>query len=198
MKSNVCNIGKDCAGLDALLKEADQAAEYNKLGHKQALRLRLLTEELAGMLSGMLENYEGRFWIESEGAKYELHVELTVSKMSREKKGSLIAVSSSRKNAAAVGFMGKIREAVENMTLGSEHAETAGMFSGVNACPTAFSDYAYPYSWSLAQYRSQLRGEDNESEWDALEKSVVAKLADDVVVGVKGKDVAITIKKSFE
>ena len=34
-------------------------------------------------------------------------------------------------------------------------------------------------------------------EWDQLEKSIVAKLADDVIVGVRGKKVEIIIKKKF-
>ena len=33
--------------------------------------------------------------------------------------------------------------------------------------------------------------------WDELEKSVIAKIADDVIVGLKGKRVDIIVKKSF-
>lgn len=36
-----------------------------------------------------------------------------------------------------------------------------------------------------------------EEEWDQLEKSIVAKLADNVIVGVMGKKVDIIIKKEF-
>ena len=40
--------------------------------------------------------------------------------------------------------------------------------------------------------------ENSENEkWDELEKSIVAKLADDVIVGVRGKNVEIVIKKEF-
>ena len=33
--------------------------------------------------------------------------------------------------------------------------------------------------------------------WDEFERSIIAKVADDVVVGVKGKTVNISIKKNF-
>lgn len=34
-------------------------------------------------------------------------------------------------------------------------------------------------------------------EWDHLDKSIVARLADDVIVGVRSKKVEIIIKKKF-
>ena len=54
----------------------------------------------------------------------------------------------------------------------------------------------YSGEWSLVNYRkTAVSGTD---EWDELEKSVIANLADDVTVGIiKGK-VEIAVKKSFE
>ena len=39
--------------------------------------------------------------------------------------------------------------------------------------------------------------EDKEDEYAELERSIVAKLADDIIVGVRGKNVEIVVKKSF-
>jgi hypothetical protein len=44
---------------------------------------------------------------------------------------------------------------------------------------------------------TQCENKTNKDEWDQLEKSIVAKLADGVIVGVKGKKVDIIIKKEF-
>jgi len=56
--------------------------------------------------------------------------------------------------------------------------------------------------WSLQTYRTGLETQrlDNaeaDAAWDELEKSIVGKLADDVVVGVKGDRIEIVITKDF-
>ena len=53
--------------------------------------------------------------------------------------------------------------------------------------------------WSLKQYQDGVRedaGEESE-EWDEFERSIIASVADDVLVGVKGNRVSIIIKKTF-
>lgn len=195
MKSNICEIKKGGIGLKNILVEVEKVASYNCLEKKEALRLRLLAEELTGMLPELVKNFDGIFWLENEENKYELHVQLSVDSLSKEKKQALIAVSSNNKNAAAVGFMGKIREIAENMLLFSDDPNTYAMpfhyyeEYDVNPC--------YSYFWTLDNYMSQRENKTNKDEWDQLEKSIVAKLADDVIVGVKGKKVDIIIKKEF-
>jgi hypothetical protein len=39
--------------------------------------------------------------------------------------------------------------------------------------------------------------EKEEKEWDELEKTIIASVADDVIVGVKGKNANIIIVKKF-
>ena len=196
MKSNVCVIKKGGIGLENILFEVEKVTSYNSLDKKQALRLRLLAEELTGMLPELVENFDGMFWVENDVNKYELHVELAVNSLSKEKKKSLIAVSSNNKNAAVVGFMGKIRDIAQNMLLYSEDQDLYLMpFQYYNEYTM---DSYYSYSWSLDQYMLQYdNNPKKEEEWDQLEKSIVAKLADDVIVGVKGKKVDIIIKKEF-
>ena len=195
MKSNVCEIKIGGIGLKNILLEVEKVTSYNRLEKKQALRLRLLAEELTGMLPELVKNFEGIFWIENEGNKYELHVQLFVDSLSKEKKQALIAVSSNNKNAAAVGFMGKIREIAENMLLYSDDPNSYSMpFHYYGEYDV---DSYYSYSWTLDNYMSQPKNKTNKDEWDQLEKSIVAKLADDVIVGVRGKKVDIIIKKEF-
>jgi hypothetical protein len=49
--------------------------------------------------------------------------------------------------------------------------------------------------WTLSKYRDSVKNE--EEPWDELEKSIIANVADDVVVSVKGKQVEIVILKDF-
>lgn len=194
MKSNVCILKKGGLGLENVLAEVEKVTSYNEMQKKEALRLRLLAEELVGMLSELIANFEGSFWLQNNENLYELHAELSVEKLSKENKGSLIAVSGNKKNAAASSFMGKIRDIAENMLLYSEAPSDPDCLRGYDVV-----DVHYTYAWTLEHYMKQQKerlSHDSE-EWDQLEKSIVAKLADDVIVGVRGKKVEIIIKKKF-
>jgi hypothetical protein len=64
--------------------------------------------------------------------------------------------------------------------------------------PTGLSDGVdYAYLWSLEQYRAQVQKDEQGEEWDELEKSVLASVADDVIVKVKGNCADIVIVKKF-
>lgn len=196
MKSNICVLQRGGLGLENVLTEVEKVASYNGMQKKEALRLRLLAEELVGMLSELVENFDGFFWIQNQENRYELHAELSVEQLSKEKKEMLIEISAKKKNAAASGFMGKLRDIAENMLLFS--GETGVAYTTDTAYQYDY-DVCYSYAWTLNHYMSRQQESLNEDseEWDRLEKSIVAKLADDVIVGVRGKKVEIIIKKEF-
>ena len=198
MRSKNCAIKKGGEGLKDVLAEVEKIADYNELPKKQTLRLSLLAEELVGMLPELVKNFEGSFWIQSKGTQYELHVELLVDSLSKERKEALIEVSANKKNAANTGFMGKIRDIAENMLLRSEE-DFGEVYAVDQEYMTDYQsfDYHYTYAWTLNNYVSNKQESTDSATWDELEKSIVAKLADDVIVGVRGKKVEIVIKKEF-
>ena len=156
MKSNVCALEKGGKGLDKILAEVEHVAEYNKLGEKQTLRLRLLAEELSGMLGGILDNFSGEFWAEDRNGTYELHTVIKVDEMTYELRNELLKLSSSGKNFSARGIMGKIRAAIDNLILAS-----AGMpfdetmyLSGVGYGVEVNGIYS---AWSLNRYRDDIK-----------------------------------------
>lgn len=200
MKSNICTIQKGGLGLETILNEVEKVAAYNGLQKKEALRLRLLAEELTGMLPELVRDFDGSFWMQNDENKYELHVELLVDSLSKERKQALIAVSATRKNASASGFMQKIRDIAENMLLYSEQPDTDHFYTPEYMYDYAPNDCHYSYAWSLDHYITQQQRSldtEDDKEWDQLEKSIVAKLADDVIVGVRGRKVEIIIKKAL-
>ena len=67
MKSNICKLNEDLTCLEAVLAEVEKVTGYNSLEGKKALRLRLLAEELCGMLPGLTQNFSGEFWAENDG-----------------------------------------------------------------------------------------------------------------------------------
>lgn len=207
MKSNICKLNKDSACIEAVLAEVEKVAQYNNLEGKQALRLRLLAEELCGMLPGLVEKFSGVFWAENDENNYELHVELKAGDMTLDLRDELISVSKSGKNSAVKGIMGKIRAVAETMLLAAEDPSVSlpvngyydyhGFDMGFGYLPPAVAyQTGYSYSWSLVNYKTIVE----EKEDDAcaeLERSIVAKLADDILVGVRGKNVEIIVKKLF-
>ena len=198
MKSNVCKIDNGTKDLAAILNESERVAEYNGFTHKQALQLRLLCEEIDGMLPNIIDAFEGSLWIETEDGVCKVHVAIEIPEFNAEKKEDLIGVAKNKKNAAAVGIVGKIRDAVENFLLTEDSTMAlAASASGLHPATGYYDGIDYSYLWSLEQYRNSVNKEEEEEAWDELEKSVIASVADDVIVGVKGKQATIVIVKKF-
>ena len=198
MKSNICKIEKGTKDLDAIFKECEKVAEYNGLNHKQALGLRLLCEEMDGMLPNIIEDFDGELWIEFEDGVCKVNISIQIPEFNVEKKEELIGIAKNKKNAAAVGIVGKIRDSIENFFLDEESMEALDLSSLTLSLETGYSEGVdYAYIWRLDEYRSTVKKEDQTEAWDELEKSVIASAADDVIVGVKGRKADIIIVKKF-
>ncbi len=197
MKSDIYTLESLESDFRAIPAEAEKVAGYNGLDDKSTRRLRLLSEEMICMLPQLLIYGKGQFWIENEGRNYELHLHVKPDDTNSFDREAVIGVSTNKKNAAAKGIISKICCMVETML--DENAKIA------KENPYGFSmaySPAYPggMTWSLLSYRNALsEPESNErsEEWDELERSIIANLADDVIVGVLGRKVDIIVKKSF-
>ncbi|MBR5089074.1 MAG: hypothetical protein IK093_06580 [Ruminiclostridium sp.] len=200
MKTDVYSFEKDVENIDIIAEVAEKIAAYNGLDHKQTLKLSLFCEELVEMLPKLLVYGGGEFWIENNGANYEIHARVQADSMlSSLDRDEILAVSTSGKNAAAVGIMNKIRIAAE--VFSSNYASSAG------STAVSFPDSHYTYynmgidpaddalQWSLSSYKAEAKK--NEEAWDELEKSIIANMADDVTVGIINGEVEIVVKKKF-
>lgn len=218
MKSTVINISNEMSNIEAILEETGKLSAYASLDNKQTLRLRLLSEELVGMLKELSGNFEGQFWAEIEDRNVELVTAVyVIDEMDNKTKRGFIDVSSQKKNAAAKGIMGKIRDVVENMMYPNDAAysssyvmshltpdvmlgmdvqiDNGGAASANIKVDNLVDNATFGDSWSLNQYKSKQR--DKNEPWDEIEKSIIANIADDVTVSVKGKQVEIRITKRF-
>lgn len=195
MKSNVCKIDKGTLDLEAILNESEKVAVYNQLNEKQTLQLRLLCEEIDGMLPNIIDDFCGDFWIDFEDGVCKINVAIEFNEFTAGKKKELIKVSKNKKNAAVTGVLGKIRSALEDMFLDSEWNKTYEMARLFNCANENCFGMDYSYMWSLQQYKQSVQKE--EKEWDELEKSIVTSIADDIIVGVKGRKANIIIVKKF-
>ena len=202
MKSNVCKIENGTKDLDAILKESEKVAVYNELTHKQTLQLRLICEEIDGMLPNIVDSFDGELWIDFENGECRVNVSLRFDEFTPEKKEGLVGFAKNKKNAAAVGIVGKIRSALEDVFLtpdafGDVSLESRHFITEYYNCMDHYSGAEYARLWSLDQYRSNVKKDAKTEEWDELEKSVLASVADDVIVGVKGSRADIIVVKKF-
>ena len=197
MKSNICKIEKGTRALDAILKESERVAEYNGLNHKQTLQLRLICEEIDGMLPNIISDFEGDFWIDFADGVCKVNASINIPEFNYDEKEDLLNIAKNKKNAAAIGIVGKIRDFIEDCLLDDE-AMNAASASSMFYVATGYSEGVnYPYLWTLEQYRTIVKEEEKTEAWDELEKSVIASVADDVIVGIKGKRADIVIVKKF-
>ena len=205
-KITVTNAGE---GMAKAVEQAAAAAAFRGLTGKEAVHLRLLAEEMLGMLRQIAGETEAVFWVESEEKRFQLHL-VAHPIITGEMRKELLSVSSSGKNAAAVGVMGKLRDIFERAFDATPADDPTGYYmqglvypsemGGMD--PMAFAATANVVSWSMQKYRATVEKEMAEDakaqeEWDELEKSIVANIADEVSIAIRGGEVEMTVYKNF-
>ena len=193
MKTDVLTIASDGTNMEAALAQVDKVSVYKGLSQTNTMYLRLLAEETMALLRAVTGNVNGEFWMEDSNQLYTLHLKVRTL-IDDKQRDQLLSASTSGKNEASKGLMGKIRSFFEPS--GSIPMFSAGFGTG---SPQMFNSYV----WSMEDYRDQLRqyAEKNQKEakdaWDELEKSVVAHVADDVKVSIRGHQVEMIIIKKL-
>ncbi len=197
MKTNVIKVSCKESDIALIQNEIEKVASYNELSKKSKNQLLLLAEELLGLEKGILGFTTGEFYVENDGADYKLclHSDINIDIAVQDK---FVELSSSQKNEAYKGFMGKVRYVADSFMFGSEHADLAGCGSLCTQGPAIQSKLQYDcdMTWSYSAYREEVN--ENTEEWDELEHSIVANLADDVVVAARQGSVDIIVIKRFE
>ena len=74
MKTDVIHVSSSGKGMNEALAQAEAAANYKSLSKKDAIRMRLLAEELLGMFRSIAGKTEADFWVEDENKSFELHL----------------------------------------------------------------------------------------------------------------------------
>ena len=216
MKSDVIHVTNAGEGMADALEQAAASAAFRGLTGRDAVHLRLLAEEMLGMFRQVTGQAGADFWLDSEGRRFELHLSADpgiTDGMRRE----LLSVSTSGKNAAAVGVMGKLRDIFERAFDAPDPGAVSdysryylqGLLATVDAAAVSPMTLALNASlnagaiqWSMKKYREtveQEKTEDDEAveEWDELEKSIVANIADEVVISIRSGHVEMTVYKDF-
>ena len=204
MKTDVIAISPLGEGMAEALKEIERAAAYRGLTPKESLRLQLLGEEMMGMLRTIVGEGKSSFWVEAEGKTFSLHLRAGV-RMNADLRDDLLKTATSGKNAAVKGFMGRIRDIFTQLSEpdGATMDPKEYGFSYVDVssfdASMGVTTHGMLYGWSMKEYKSAI-GEHREEEadkWDELEKSITARLADEVKVFIRGNTVEMVVEKAF-
>ena len=204
MISDVVKVTNTGEGTEEALTAAQRSAAYGGLDLKKSLHLRLLAEETLGMLRQITGKREAEFWISSDGMKYVLHL-VAVRIVTQKMRDELLKVSSSGKNEAAKGFMGKIRD-VFDRAFASEGAGAMSDYYAMGMVDSFSVDHvsasASAAVWSMQKYKEAVkeqaaREKNADEKWDELERSIVANVADEVRIAIKGDKVEMTVEKDF-
>ena len=207
MKSDVFMINSDAGRMAAARYATEEFANGLKLARREALRLDLLVEETLGMVKATVDDFYGRLWFEGEGKRCEIHLEATAD-MNADRKEELLSASSTGRNAAAKGFMAMLRDVVSGAVHSfgrsmDDYGREVARYGVINsASVSGFAVDALVPIWTLEAYRDGLESrkpddDDAAEARDELEKSIVGKVADDVIVGVKGDRIELVIVKDF-
>ncbi|MCR5687771.1 MAG: hypothetical protein K6G58_07100 [Lachnospiraceae bacterium] len=196
---------------DEVLTASEKYAADQGFSEQESLRLRLLSEELLGLLNGITsDDYTALFWIEGDKKVSRLHLNGKIN-MTSQRREELISTAKSGRNEAAVGIVGKIRDMIAVSVLRMNEELTPDVdglmpdYFGAGS-EMMMSGVGPSMAWSLNAYRNALEdgmidldqtGEFEKREpWDELERSVIANLADDVKVKIVGDDVEILVERS--
>ena len=203
MKTNVISIYGDLKGQSETMQEAERFSEYHHLTGRNAMYIRLLTEEAVSLVHGIIPDFKGRFWLESEQTEKKLLCRICVSADTTVTEGQeeeLLSVSTSGKNEDAKGILGKIRQLFRwsmQQTDAEAYAQSNIIGEWYQMGNYGTHDVNKAVYWSLSNYRNTIEDnpEENTEERDELEKSIIAKLSDEVKVGIRSDKAEVIIEK---
>lgn len=196
MKSESIVISTNEGNIDKVLEVVE--AFSKDLDHKAGLRIRLLAEETMNLIRSITGEMDAEFFLERDDDQVRLHLN-TNTIMFAAKRKELMEISTSKENAAAKGFMGKIREVFELAMLPKDERSAResriGMMGLVD--PTALSATSSE-TWKMSNYKSSVEEMDQNTEFaqearNELERSILGNIAKEVEISIIGDDVKMTI-----
>ena len=202
MKSDIISICGDLTGQREAMQEAERFTEYLRVTGKNAMHIRLLTEEAISLVHGIIHDFKGEFWLESEQTEQGILCRICVAANANVTDGQeqkLLDVSTTGKNEEAKGIMGKIRQVLRWSIQHTDDELNIKQSWYERGSYAAGDPNAVNYYWSLTVYRDSVENDprSDAEERDELEKSIIAKLSDEVKVGIRSGKAEVIIEKKI-
>ena len=197
-QSKKCSVDGSDKTLAAAITEVERYTSAENLEKGTKLRIRLLSEELLSLVSGLPRMKEGSFYIEREGTDYAICFDAD-AKISKETREKLVSVSSTNVNDAYIGLSGVFTHAIDSMMAMSINDQKGISKSSMDTMEQSIGKAENDYRWSYNIYKEKenenLASFDNEDiiNEDEIGKSVLTSLSDDIRISVRTKHVNIRV-----
>lgn len=191
IKSLICPIEGYSWDIERALNEVDSFSRYQSLGARQSEKLRLIGEELLGMVGGILDVEYGRFWIEKDGDDYTVNLAAKTIIGVRAKE----ILNSASKNTEYRGLTGLVRKAIDSMAQMYRDSGAGYNMTEQIDCALAGTEPVGDdeLAWSLMKYTESIERDEKADSWDELELSVLRKTSKDIVISYRNDRVDIKI-----
>ena len=194
MKTEIVAVNSGGEYLQTALDKIERLAKDKKLSQKEALKLRLLAEEMFTMVRDIAGEFDATFWAEVFGNDYKIVLMADVVEVTENSKNELMKLST-RGEAPRTGIMSMIGSIFELLMKGFEAYNLNSKVPSLQYSELGIEkDAKEANKWALSTYRANVTDDD---AIDELEKSIVANIADDIVVSVVDQSVKVEISKAF-
>ena len=167
IKTDQVEVGDPVKTLPKIMESIHEFSAFHALSKKNENTLQLLSEELINFTKQVFGELDGSYYLEGTKHKARIHLHLNV-KMNADRHIQIIGISSSGENAAAQGFLGRIREMIALYPNDSQKI------------------------LSYARYKNSAG-----SGADHLEQALLTTLSDDIKVSILDKSVSLVVYKKF-
>lgn len=191
MKSDVFKLDGTIEATENALDKVESFGGYFGFDVKDSAFSRLLAEEGINSLSTLLGVNEGTLWVETIDKDFEIHIK-TSTQLSPDKRDSLIDLSKAKKFTPKKGILGKISQFINFVATDMASGDNPFMFT--NSSDEMISYTAMMVSSDVAYW--SMKKEEEKSEMADVERSIIERFADDIVVSVALKNIEIIIKKT--
>ncbi len=197
MVTDKFKVDSEGNGWEEAMNEAEHCGDYCGIAKNDTLRLRLLTEELLGLMKSTVGKFSGNYWIEKTNDntfKIHLNSDVFVNMEQRDELLSAAKTSSKEKKSIFSMIKGVWKDYLDaqSVIMSDPNAQMQVNIMGMDVTASGLP----LYSWSLNNYIDNMP-EEEKAEKDELEKFILKSIADDLLVSVRKDFAELTAVKKF-
>jgi hypothetical protein len=195
MKSGVWKLDGSLSSTEVALDQIEEQADGFGFDSKDAAFARLLAEEAINAFSSIINVNEGSIWVETKEADFEIHLKAS-AEISPDHRENLIELSKAKKNTPRKGIIGRITSFIDYVASDMAVGEDPFMIYGMSEEMVSFASALAPTGamlWSMKHFQKKQKEKDELSE---IEKSIIERFADDIIVSIALKTIELIIKKT--
>lgn len=201
MKSDIMYIDGNPDSTEKALDYIEKLAGFFGFDNKDAAFARLLAEEGISAFSSIIGINKGSLWVETKDKDFEIHLKGNAA-LKHEERDNIISLSKNKKNTPKKGIIGKIANLID--FIASDAIAGEDPFMIYNMYPEVgsyYMDMVCPdmVSWSMMeQQKNENKEKKEEDELAGIERSIIEKFADDIIVTIVLKNIELIIKKTLK